>query len=186
MDCLISLGDFSVDGVVDSRITIMSFLLNSGSNCIISRIYFIRDLAINFRRRRIGCEFRIYVSTCCRNSASYSSIDIRLIRLAVKRSHVRFLCQFGVHIRLCIDICRIGFQSQFCLRSFRINFLCNSSCIISYLGSVCRDFLPMIRCRSLQSCDIVFVRSDIACFEGFDLIINLSLGIEMGQRVVYI
>ena len=42
----------------------------------------------------------------------------------------------------------------------------------------------------LQFGDIVFVRSDIACCcEGFDLcinlIINLSLGIEMGQRLIY-
>ena len=46
-------------------------------------------------------------------------------------------------------------------------------------------------CLLLQSCDIVFVRSDIACCcEGFDLcidlIINLSAGIEMGQRMIYI
>ena len=100
IDCLISIGDFSVDGRVDSRITIISFLRNSGSNCSSSRICFSRNLAINFgliidiRRLRIVCEFRIYVISCCRNSISYSSIDLCLgicIGNAITRECSRFI-----------------------------------------------------------------------------------------------
>ena len=113
--------------------------------------------------------------------SSNLTIQICLRRIQCIRSG-----KFTICICFRVYLCRIGFQSQFCIRSFRINFLCNSSCIISYIGSVCRDFLPLIRCRSLQISDIVFVRSDIACFEFFDLFINLRLGIEMGQRMFYI
>ena len=100
MDYLISIGDFSVDGRVDSRIAIIFFLRNSGSNCSSSRICFSRNLAINFgliidiRRLRIGCEFRIYVISCCRNSISYSSIDLCLgicIGNAITRECSRFI-----------------------------------------------------------------------------------------------
>ena len=100
MDYLISIGDFSVDGRVDSRIAIIFFLRNSGSNCSSSRICFSRNLAINFgliidiRRLRIGCEFRIYVISCCRNSISYSSIDLCLgicIVYTITRQRGRFV-----------------------------------------------------------------------------------------------
>ena len=100
MDYLISIGDFSVDGRVDSRIAIIFFLRNSGSNCSSSRICFSRNLAINFgliidiRHLRIGCEFRIYVISCCRNSISYSSIDLCLgicIGNAITRECSRFI-----------------------------------------------------------------------------------------------
>ena len=143
IDCLISIGDFSVDGRVDSRIAIVFFLRNSGSNCSISRIFFIHDFAINFgliidiHRLRIVCEFRIYVSTCFRNSVSYSSIDISLIRLAVKRCFDCRFIHFVIH-----SIFKI-IQRVFC-----------SECGISNL---------FIQFLGIQLGDVFFIRSDVRC-----------------------
>ena len=84
-----------------------------------------------------------------------------LIRLGVQRCRIRF----------CIELrpCRIP-----SIRSYRINFLVNSSFNISYIGSVCRDLFPLIRCRILQSCDIVLVIINVCLFTiFFQQIINL-------------
>ena len=86
-----------------------------------------------------SCYFPLYATY-----ASFQRCNCSLIRLVVKCSRVRFCNE--------IRLCRIP-----SIRSYRINFLINSSFIISYIGSVCRDFLSLIRCRSLQIYDIVLV-----------------------------
>ena len=135
----------------DGSITIISFLRNSGSNCILSLIFFIRDLAINIGRRRIVCEFRFYVSTCLCEFL----IHISFISFGFQRSQIRFASH---------SICKI-IQRLFCsirgISNFRINFLCNSFFIISYIGSVFRDFLPLSRCRILQIFDIFLVSINV-------------------------
>ena len=155
---------------------------SSAFGCIIGYLLCLRNQRVDFR---IGCHQLnlicfsskrgiqiIYVFHQSAGSITNRSFKNCYFPLYVhyasfqccNRSLLRFLCQFGVHIRLCIDIYRIGFQSQFCLRSYRINFLFNISCITSYIGSVCRDLLPLSRCRILQSIDIVLVRSDVGSF----------------------
>ena len=82
-------------------------------------------------------------------------------------------------ILICFAVQRF-FCSKRGISSCRINFLVNSSFIISYIGSVCRDFLPMIHCRSLQSCDIVLVSLNGFLFTIFSQqIIHSRLGIYL-------
>ena len=176
IDCLISSGGFSVDGRVDSRSTIISFLPNSVSNCIISRIFFSRNLAINFGLIIVVFEFVIYVSTClCEFLIHISSISfgfqrsrvrfcielrlcrkrsirvclgihIRLIRLAVQLRRVRFICQFVVHI------CRIRFAIH---NSFKI--IQRVFCSIRFTS---KGFIQFI---VFQFGDVTFIRSDVRC-----------------------
>ena len=83
---------------VVQRIIDLAFAICIGNAITCQRGRFVclsSQLRIDLRRLRIVCEFRIYVSTCCRNSTSYSSIyfclgiHIRLIRLAVQRRCIR-------------------------------------------------------------------------------------------------
>ena len=140
----------------DGSITIISFLRNSGSNCILSRIFFIRDLAINIGRRRIVCEFRFYVISCLCEFL----IHISFISFAFQRSQVRFLCQFVGHI------CRIRFAiHNGCKVIQRI------MCSIRGTSNVYTQFL-------------VFQFGDVICILGDFLCILSNIG-RIGFRIQF-
>ena len=111
------------------------FLDNSSINCSISRSCFSRDLVINFGRRRIVYEFRIYVISCLCEFL----IHISYISFGFQRSLIRFLCQFVVHI------CRIRFATHGSCKIIQlaiqlVDVRCIRSdvrCILNNLGLIC-------------------------------------------------
>ena len=186
-------------GGIDSIFTILNFLVDLLIQCCIG-CNAISNLRVNLMIQcRIGCnaisnlrvDLMIQRRIGC-NAISSLRVDLtrqfRIFRF--QRINIRLRC-----CHICLQSINIRFGSchtsrkvsQGCICGYGLGFqIINSRFIRINFRCISSDLTIQLICSSLQSCDIVFVRSDIACFEGFDLFINLSLGIEMVQRLIYI
>ena len=120
-------------------------------------------LGVQRCRVRFLCQFRIDIRLIC--LFPYFRIDIRLICFVVQCILECIFINFASYFTL--KVSQRIFCSEPFISRFRINFIFNSSFIISYIGSVCRNTLPLSRCRILQIFDIVLIILNVCLFTIF-------------------